>query len=334
MTTLSDQDSKRRRVPPGFLLAPLGWAMNRLGEAIDSEPSLLGPLLQLDKRRMHLIAFALAHMDQDVSSDLAFLLLREPHRKVLDLSLGACPTGLNRALGHLPPHVLDAENYRNLADLLNDRATAKFLHHRSSIDEAMIAGLARLPLNLRRPAILAMFDKVEGMGRVVDGLRCLAARARLPFDVLATEIGSLAQTEQVVAKISQLAESLPLLDTWPPPKVGPYRRIDNIAEIRSLAKEWQNCLASCVSNITDGTSAVYRTEPPDHPAVCFVRRQRRLGWFLEQVKGPKNIDLQPQQLAQAYSVFADAGIFQTLMIEAIKNMILTNEWPFRPTHPT
>jgi len=34
--------------------------------------------------------------------------------------------------------------------------------------------------------------------------------------VLASQIGSLDQTEQVVAKIKRLTESLPLLDTLPP----------------------------------------------------------------------------------------------------------------------
>src|SRR5450830_836688 len=53
----------------------------------------------------------------------------------------------------------------------------------------------------------------------------------------------------------------------------------------------------------DATCAIYRTDLPDQPAACFVYRQWRLGWFLQQAKGPRNIDLEPQQLAQTYSVF-------------------------------
>ena len=251
---------------------------------------MLEPLLKLDQARMHLIALALAHLNSEVCPDLALVLLRGPYREILDLSLGHRPPGLARALACLPPKVLTAESYRKLTALLTDRTTARFLHHCQSIDEAMIAGLHRLPADLRRPAILAMFGRVEGMDRFVDGLRCLAARAGLPFEVLASQIGSLDKTEQVVAKIKRLTESLPLLDTLPPARVGPYRRLDQIAEIRTLAKNWQNCLADYMFNINDATCAIYRTDLPDQPAACFVYRQWRLGWFLQQAKGPKIID--------------------------------------------
>ena len=45
-----------------------------------------------------------------------------------------------------------------------------------------------------------------------------------------------------------------------------------------------------------------------------------------QAKGPRNIDLPPQQLAQTYCNFAEASILQTSIIAAIKSMILTDEW--------
>ncbi len=331
-TIASKANGKWRK--PGFLLEPLGWVRDRLSTAIEGEPGLIEPLFNLDHTRMHLMAFALAHLASDVTPDFALMLLNGSTKTILNLTLGHHhPFGLNRALAHLPPKVLAGESYRNLAALLTDRPTAKFLHHRQSIDEKMIAGLSTLPADLRRPAVLAMFGKVEGMDKFVGGLRCLAARAGLPLEALASQISSLDQTEQVVAKIKQLTETLPLLDTLPPARVGPYRRLDNISEIRTLAKDWQNCLADYLFNITEGTCAIYRTDPPDQPAACFVYRQWRLGWFLQQAKGPKNIDLDPHQLAQTYSVFADAGILQTSIIEAIKSIILTNEWSRRRQAP-
>lgn len=329
MTAASEQNCFPRRLTPGILLAPLDWVIERLSNAIETEPTLLEPLFDLGTERMHLIALALAHLNDEVSSDLALVLLRGPHKEVLDLSLGYRPTGLVRAFAHLPTKVLAADKYRKLAALLTDRTTARFLHHCQSIDEAMIAGLHSLPTDLRRPPILAMFGRVEGMDQFVEGLRCLATRAGLPFETLISQIGALDQTEQVIAKIKQLTESLPLLDTLPPVRVGSYRRLDEIAEVRTLAKDWQNCLANYMLNINDATCAIYRTDPPDQPAVCFVYRQWRLGWFLQQAKGPKNIDLEPMQIAQTYKVFADAGILQSSIIESIKIMILTNGWSSR-----
>jgi hypothetical protein len=52
-----------------------------------------------------------------------------------------------------------------------------------------------------------------------------------------------------------------------------------------------------------------------------------MGWFLVQAKGPKNEAIEPDQLAQIYAAFADAGIPQSSMIEAIKSIIKTDEWP-------
>jgi hypothetical protein len=48
---------------------------------------------------------------------------------------------------------------------------------------------------------------------------------------------------------------------------------------------------------------------------------------LLQAKGPKNAAIEPNQLAQINAAFADAGIPQSSMIEAIKSIIKTDEWP-------
>jgi hypothetical protein len=52
-----------------------------------------------------------------------------------------------------------------------------------------------------------------------------------------------------------------------------------------------------------------------------------MGWFLLQTKGPRNAAIEPDQLAQIHAAFADAGVPQSSMIEAIKSIIKTDEWP-------
>jgi hypothetical protein len=140
---------------------------------------------------------------------------------------------------------------------------------------------------------MTMFDRIGGMIWFVDALRFLASRLDVPFDELANQVGALNQPGQVAAKIRQLVDSLPLPDTLPPAEIGTFRRIDCIAEVRELAKKWQNCLAEYVLNINDGTSAVYLSERLQ--AVCFLVRQGRIGWLLLQTKGPKNIDIEPDR---------------------------------------
>src|SRR5476651_644142 len=134
---------------PGFLLAPLGWVQDRLAKAFETEPTLVELLFELDQSRMHLTALALAHLSSEVTPDLVLILLQGSRKTILNLSVGHRPVGIDRVLSHLPPKVLTAESYRNLTDLLLVPATAKFLHHRTSITEQIITGLHTLPAALR-----------------------------------------------------------------------------------------------------------------------------------------------------------------------------------------
>lgn len=253
------------------------------------------------------------------------MLLKGFRKPILNLSLGHHhPVGIDRALQHLPPKVLSADSYRHLVDLLNDPATAKFLHHSASITELKITALHNLPPALRTAAILAMLNRIDGMPRFVDGLRFLAARAGLPFDTLATQIGGLDQPDKVVAKIRQLVDGLPLPNTLPPVDVGGFRRLDTVAEIRELAKKWQNCLADYLFSVNNGTSAIYLSD--ERQAACFVSRHGRQGWFLVQAKGPRNVDIAVDQLAQIYHAFADVGILPSSIVEAIKSIVVNHEW--------
>src|SRR5664279_2692892 len=310
---------------PGFLLEPLGWVQDRLSQAIEVEPRLVELLFDLDHAKMHLIAIALAHMSGDVTPDLALILLQESRKTILNLSVGHRPVGIARALRRLPPKVLAAEIYRKLVDLLDDPVPAKFLHHTGSITDLLITGIHRLPAGLRTAAIMAMFNQIDDMIWFVDGLRVLASRAGLRFDTLAKEIGALDQPDQLAAHIRQVVNSLPLPATLPPVEIGGFQRLDTVAEIRDLAKNWQNCLADYLFNVNDGTSAIYLSN--HRQAVCFLCRHGRMGWFLLQAKGPKNAAIEPDQLAQIHAAFADAGIPQSSMIEAIKSIIKTDEWP-------
>src|SRR5450759_980684 len=309
---------------PGFLLEPLGWVQDRLAKAFEAEPTLVELLFELDQSRMHLTALALAHMTGEVTPDLALMLLQESRKTILNLSVGHRPVGIDRVLSHLPPKVLTAESYRKLTDLLLVPATAKFLHHRPSITEQIITGLHTLPAALRSVAIMSMFSPFCRMFLFVDGLRFLASRTGLPFESLANQIGALDQPDQVAAKITQLVDGLPLPDTLPPVEIGGFRRLDAVAEIRDIAKDWQNCLADCLFNVNEGTSEIYLSN--HRQAVCFLCRHGRMGWFLLQTKGPKNAAIEPHQLAQIHAAFADAGIPQSSMIEAIKSIIKTDEW--------
>jgi hypothetical protein len=293
----------------------------RLSKAIETEPRLVELLFGLDQSRMHLVALALAHLNDEVTPDLAVMLLQERKNATLKLSVGHIPIGIDRVLRRLPRKVLGVAIYRKLVDLLNYPSTARFLHHSVSINERLIVGLYKLPDALRRPAIMSMFNRIGVMVSFVDGLRFLASRLDMPFDTLANQVGALNQPDQVAAKIRQLVDCLPLPGTLPPAEIETFRRIDSVAEVRELAKQWQNCLADFIFNINDGTSAVYLSEHLQ--SVCFLVRQGRMGWLLLQTKGPKNIDIKPDQLAEIHDAFAAAGIPEAIISDPINHIIQT-----------
>src|ERR1017187_2442447 len=168
---------------------------------------------------MHLIALALAHMNGDVTPDVALILLQGSRKSILKLSVGHRPVGIGRALRRLPPKVLAAEIYRNLVDLLNDPVPAKFLHHTGSITELLITSIHRLPAGLRTAAIMPMFNQIDDMIWFVDGLWVLASRAGLRFDTLAHQIGTLDQSDQIAATIRQVVDRWPFPATFPLPRL-------------------------------------------------------------------------------------------------------------------
>lgn len=70
--------------------------------------------------------------------------------------------------------------------------------------------------------------------------------------------------------------------------------------------------------------AVYLLEHSDAPAACSVRKYGRLGWFLEQVKGPRNVDIEPKRLADIRSAFSEVGIPPFSVISTIHMIVNAN----------
>lgn len=308
---------------PGFLLSPLGWLSERLSITLQNEPQLLSALFGLEPYAMHLLGIGLAH---GCNGQQVKALFAQTPRAIVEQSVGYWPEGLDRLLYTLPAVALSSDEYRAIPQLLSDRPTAKFLHHCRTIDGPIIAGLSALPAALRRPAIFKLFGRFERMDRFVPGLRFLSNRAGIAFDDLANSLAALDQTDQVIAKIAELVENLPLPGTLPPSFVGPFRRTDQVDEIRSLGKGWHNCLADCLQYVNGGTGAVYRSDETGPPAVALVLRFDRLGWVLNQIKGPKNIDIEAGYKAHHENAFFAAGIPNHADVAAIKDLVLQTRW--------
>jgi hypothetical protein len=104
----------------------------------------------------------------------------------------------------------------------------------------------------------------------------------------------------------------------PPPQVGGARRLDAIAQIRKFAKRWMNCLEMYVVSVDDGQAAIYFWPHPDSPALCLLRRHGRVGWAVDDVKGPENAELSSARRQEIFDAFAAAGIPKDSAVRVLK----------------
>lgn len=314
-------------IRPGFLVSPLGWVNERLADLLISHSDLLKVLFALDAVRMHALALGLAHYADKPSPALMRALASNSPQPALGLIIRCWPRGLDRALHVLPNDaVLSCESYRRLIVLLKDQPTARYLHHCRSITSPMLGGLAALPKPLRRPAIFKLFGTVEGMDRFVVALNFLSGRAGIPFDQFIDQLGRIDQAEQIMAIITDLAESLPLPDRLPCSQIGSFRRIDSAAEIRSLGKAWGNCLGHYLYEVNAGSVLVFVSTANGSPAAALLVRVHRLGWAVAEIKGPKNTEVQEEHLPRHLETFAAAGIPPMADIASVKDILCRSQF--------
>jgi hypothetical protein len=310
----------RRQLCPGYLLRPFGWAGTPVALVVSAYPTLLPDLFGITRERMHLVALALAHVEAPTSLDIASLFIRGSPREVLQRVLGRCPPGIKRALKHLPSQVLRQQSYRLLIQVLDDSDSARVLHHASSIDDLAVKALAALPPPLRRLP-LALSDWAWKLNGFADSLQFLVSRrAGVSFDDLVAQLATVTPRPQLTAMIRGWVQHLPLPETIPPASIGNARRLDSSEELSSLARTWRNCLGSYTGAIDAGHCAVYLWEDVTRPVACLTRRHGRLGWFLDEIKGPRNVEIEPDQLEVIAAAFAHVGVPRSRVVSALENI--------------
>jgi hypothetical protein len=311
---------KRSQLFPGYLLTPLGWAATPLTLMVSANPTLLPDLFGMSRQRMHLIALALAHLEARSSPYIALLIRGSPHQ-VLQHVLGRFPAGIKRALKHLPTEVLRQQNYRLLIQLLDDADSAKVLHHADQIDDRAIRVLADLPQKLRKPLAFALADWPRKLNGLTDSLQFLVSHGvGTNVEELVAELAKVKAVPQLAATVAFWVSRLPLPEAMPPATVGNARRLDEVGIVCSLAGRWRNCLASYGSGIDAGSCAVYLWEDAERPAACLIARHGRLGWLLDQVKGPRNSEVEPDQLEVITEAFAQVGVPSSQVVRTIESI--------------
>jgi len=218
--------------------------------------------------------------------------------------------------------VLIRENYQRLVDSLADPEAAQVLHHADQIDDTAIRVLADLPQKLRKPLASALPDWSRKLNGLTDSPQFLVSRGvGSNVDELIAQLATVTAWPQLAAMIEFWVGRLPLPETMPPATVGNARRLDRVDTVCSPGRAWRNCLASYGSAIDAGSCAVYLWDDAERPAACLINRHGRLGWLLDEVKGPRNSEVEPQQFALIGAAFADVGVPSSQVVRAIENII-------------
>lgn len=214
------------------------------------------------------------------------------------------------------------ENYRHLVEILADVKATKVLLHMQYLSGFVIENLYSLPTPLRRPFILHALACHDPENKFSDGLRFLVSRGSASsFDEIVRDLATASEAKQFFLKLKRLVEGLPLRDGLPPLRIGKAHRIDQAVAIRTLEKSWENRLTNYIEDIDAGTCAIYIWKDSRTTAACCVQRLGRFGWILCEVKGPRNVDIEPRQLTKIHSAFSKVGIPDYLVIAAIRCMI-------------
>jgi hypothetical protein len=141
------------------------------------------------------------------------------------------------------------------------------------------------------------------------------------LDEVVAKLATMTAAPQLAAVVQSWVDGLSLPQMMPPATVGPARRLDRVDDLASLARAWRNCLGDYRSAIDAGSCAVYLWQDGESPAACLVWRHGRLGWFLDEAKGPRNANIEPEQRAIIDTAFADVGVLRSRVALAIDNMI-------------
>jgi hypothetical protein len=283
-------------------------------------------LFEADLVRIHLLALTLAHLEARPTEQLVTSVLSQPVNDVLGTVLLDRPHGLRRVLGVLPEEVMPKHNYCDLVSLFRQPAIATFLQHHRSIDVCLLNSLISLTPPLRRPGFIKLIGRLEHSQSLVSGLRIISRRLDRDFDTLAKEIGALSQPKQIMAKIANLVEGLPLPNCLPPTNVGPFLRCDSASQIRLLAKKWRNCLIDFVDDINEGNCAVYVALNEQPAAAVLVKRMDRLGWFVDEIKGRRNTDLPDAIFGRYQQLFDRADVPPLCELLCVKDIVLKARW--------
>lgn len=244
-----------------------------------------------DGARRHAIHL-IAHAAGERAGLLAEALETWSLRRLVGAYLPDAPDGLAEALRKIDaPHPWSFVDYKRLRAVLEaGGAGAKALRHAPRIDARLLAVLDALPLDLRRPRIVAQVALPQAAQLIARGAKRVAgahdprAMARLG--------DRLERARSTHGLFRMLIDEIGVEQLAPPPIPGAdwLKPIASRQAIESAALRFENCLAGRIPWLLMGRGAYYEVLGAE-PAIVEIVRDSAGLWVVGEVRGHANADI-------------------------------------------
>ncbi len=307
-----------------FMGGAYGWLTPYLVTLAERNAALAARLLRLTRAELHFIALCLALMgdkrdDADHFAAFAHDYDRLPRRSVLanhiDPAGPAYSAKVVTLVSKLAGRPWRPNAYRRLAALHAEPQARKTLSHLPSISRRATSILARLPAAYRTPGVLKMVRKRRDLSELVFAIEIVR---RVRADLNDQQIlASLEKADSAFIRdwVMRHYERVP----FPPAPVGALvvngvdalRPLASFEEMAQAAREFDNCIRTCLWRVLKGDSYFYRYAPDaggKGVAIIELRRAPVIGWVVDEALGPKNDAIRGADRATILSAFRKAGV--------------------------
>jgi len=254
---------------------------------------------ELSPARMHLLGLTLVssrldHIDLDrliaVKWADAAALLGEP-----------VPTGIEGILSRMPLPMWTADQYRDLLELFGCRKAKQTLQHAQGIDPSLVAILVRLTPTLRTVRVtqhIRHHREAEVISRVL--------KTEAEADAFLETLAANECRENFYRKLIEDFRRRQGFPTLPRVDHELVQPVSDLAQLRNVAIEFNNCLRVFAEEIIAGAVGFYVWRG-EEPAVISVR-PRMSGLIIDEVRGAANLRVSGATDARIRAVFAAHGI--------------------------
>lgn len=271
--------------------------------------------------RLRPLAPALCYPNLDLWAQAARALLTLRAREIVQAIYGSVPDGILGLLARIGADPLPRGGYRLAHALYADpqhRARAKLLRQiPGRITADMIEAVARLdPVLLHRNVMARVHNvgQVETVHAALALIRALVPQAN--DEALHRSLDGLCPADKDLARWAErwLRRATRVPYVPPIPANDPDLHVLNGHDLVGLGRRFDNCGADRVGHVAAGLRCYVEWIGDGGPAVIELRRLSGGHFLVEDLRGPKNCDLDPDLAARIRTKLSTFGVLSLISV--------------------